>query len=112
MSRGVGGSIEVRAFRGTRQASVYRDVVVPERPFVRILVVAEQAGLSLLASLDPPGPHELDKDRARALAEEVTELRSSGELPDLDQDLVSLAEIARWCAHAREDAWLRIVRAA
>jgi hypothetical protein len=109
MSRGVGRPVEIRAFRGTRQASVYRDFVLPGPAFVHILEAAERQGLPLLMSLGRPGSQELDQAQARALAEEVTELRTSGELPDLDDDLTSLAEAARWCAHARrEDGWLRV----
>jgi hypothetical protein len=109
MSGGVGRPVEVRGFRGTRQASVYRDLVLPGPAFVHMLEAAERHGLPLLVSLARPGPQELDKAQARGLAEELTRLRTSGELPDLDEDLTSLAELARWCAHARrEDGWLRL----
>lgn len=103
--------VEVRAFRGPRQASVYQELVVAGSTFVRILVAAEQHRLPVLGSLDQHGPHELSKAQARDLAAEVTVLRSSGELTDVDDALTSLAELARWCAHAREGAWLRIQRA-
>lgn len=103
--------VEVRAFRGPRQASVYQELVVTGSTFVRILVAAEQHRLPVLGSLDQYGPHELGKAHARDLAAEVTVLRSSGELTDVDDALTSLAELARWCAHAREGAWLRIQRA-
>lgn len=87
---------------------MYRDLVLPESTFIRILEAAEQQRLPLLASLDQYGSQELDKVKALSLAEEVTLLRSSGGLPDLDDDLTSLAEVARWCARSREDAWLKI----
>ena len=108
MSTEVGEPVEIRAFRGTRQASVYRDLVVPRSTFVRILEAAERQGLPLLTSLVQQGPHELGKDQTHDLAAEMTVLRSSGELIDVDDDLTSLAELARWCAHAREGAWLTI----
>jgi hypothetical protein len=74
-----------------------------------MLEAAERQGLPVLASLDQIGPQDLDRARARGLAQELTQLRTSGELPDLDDDLTSLAELARWCAHARrEDGWLKI----
>ena len=87
---------------------MFRDVVLRLPTFVYILTAAKEQRLPLLASLGQSGSHELDKARAQDLAEELTRLRSSGELPDLDEDLTSLAELARWCAHAREEAWLTI----
>ena len=87
---------------------MYRDLVVPGSSFGRILEAAEGQRLPLLASLDRHGPRELDKGQAQDLAAELTVLRSSGELIDVDDDLTSLAELARWCVHAREEAWLTI----
>jgi hypothetical protein len=102
--------VEIRGFRGTRRASVYRGHVVPEGEFRRIAATAERRGLRLLATLDPHEERELGKREARTLATETTSLRVSGELADLDDDLTEIAEIARWCARAGEDAWLRIGR--
>jgi hypothetical protein len=76
--------------------------------FARILEAGAARDLSLLASLGPDGPHELEKDDARQLAAEATEVRMSGELHELDGDLVAIAEIARWCARAPARSWLRI----
>jgi predicted house-cleaning noncanonical NTP pyrophosphatase (MazG superfamily) len=101
-------SIEIRAFRGTRRTSVYREHVLSESAFGRILGAGRD--LSLLSSLDLDGRHELDKQGSRQLAEEATELRMSGELPELDDDLTVIAELARWCAHASGKARLTIVR--
>jgi len=101
-------SVEIRAFRGTRRASVYREHVLPEQVFARMLEVGERRGLALLSSIDQHGPHELDKQTARRLAEEATSLRMSGELPDLDDDLIAVCELARWCARASDDSWMRI----
>ena len=103
-----GAAVEVRAFRGTRRASVYREHVLPEKDFARILAAGKARRLALLSSLDQHGPHELDKASAKGLAEEATGLRMSGELPDLDGDLTAVIEVARWCAHASDDSWLRI----
>lgn len=108
MSSETGEQVEIRAFRGTRQASVYQELVLPASTFVRVLGAAVGHRLPVLASLDRHGPQELGKDGARDLAAEVTVLRSSGELADIDDELTSLAGVARWCAHAREGAWLRI----
>jgi hypothetical protein len=106
----VRGSVEIRAFRGTRRTSVYRGHVVSESAFGRILAVGSRRDLSLLSSLDRSGRHELDKSVANQLAHEATALRMSGELPELDGDLTVIAELARWCAHASGDSWLTIVR--
>ena len=101
-------AVQIRAFRGTRKASVYRELVLPESSFLRILLAGRRQGLALLASFDRAGPHELGKADARRLADEATRIRSSAELPELDGELTALAEVARWCARARDEAWLRI----
>jgi hypothetical protein len=100
--------VEIRAFRGTRRSSVYRGHVVTEDEFRRIAAAAARRGLALLPTLEPSETHELDKREARTLAAETTSLRVSGELPELDDDLTEIAEVARWCARASEHAWLRI----
>src|SRR5262245_60264710 len=94
------GSVELRAFRGTRRSSVYRDHLVAASEFGRVVVAAAEHGLPLLPSLDVYGRHSLDKAEAKRLAEEATELRMSGRLADLDDELTAIAEVARWCAHA------------
>jgi hypothetical protein len=103
-----GESVEIRAFRGTRRASVYRGHALGERAFRRIVDAGARRGLTRLASLDPGGADELDKRTARQLADEASRLRESAELPDLDPDLVAIAEVARWCARAPKGSWLRI----
>jgi hypothetical protein len=87
---------------------VYRAHVVPEADFARILEFGAARDMALLASLDPHVPHELDKEDARQLAAEATEIRMSGELLDLDGDLVAIAEVARWCARAPARSWMTI----
>jgi hypothetical protein len=101
-------TVEIRAFRGPRKASVYRDHVLREGTFARILTAADKERFALLSSLGQPGPHELDKAASMRLAEQLNQLRASGALVDIDDDLVAVAEVARWCAHAGEEAWLRI----
>jgi hypothetical protein len=103
-----GELVEIRAFRGSRRASVYREHALGEGAFRRIVAAGARNGLRRLASLDPYGPHKLDKATARQLAEEASRLRASAELPDLDADLVAIAEVARWCARAEKGSWLRI----
>jgi hypothetical protein len=75
--------------------------VLTEAAFVRILEVAAGEGLTLLPLLDQYGPHELGKADARQLADEATGIRASGALPDLDDDLTTIAEVASWCARHR-----------
>ena len=103
-----GGAVEVRAFRGKRRASVYREHALAEADFARILAAGTARGLSLLASLEPHGSHELDKTDARRLAEETTDVRIAADLPELDNELVAIAELARWCARTSGAAWLTI----
>jgi hypothetical protein len=103
-----GELVEISAFRGTRRASVYRVHALREGAFRRIRDAGARRGLRRLASLDPSRPHELDKTTAKQLADEATNLRASAELPDLDGDLVAIAEVARWCSRASERSWLRI----
>ncbi len=102
------GSVAIRAFRGNRRTSVYRDHVFTSAAFRRILEAGRRRGLPVLSSLDRNGPNPLGKQDARRLAAETTNLRRSGELTDLDEDLTGVAEVARWCAHAPDDAWVRI----
>jgi hypothetical protein len=100
--------VEVRAFRGTRRTSVYCEHRLADDDFARIHEAAAARGLPLLASLDPREPHELDKDGAHRLAEEMTDVRRSGDVPDLDADLTALTALARWCARAAKHSWLKI----
>jgi hypothetical protein len=88
----------VKAFRGTRRSSIYREFVLEDEAFDRIVAAA---GLDSLAG-------ELGKDEARRLAEQLTELRASAALPELDDHLTAIAELAHWCGRATGEAWLRI----
>src|ERR1700730_11883607 len=101
-------SVEIRSFRGTRRTSVFREHVLSENAFARILALGERQQLPLLSSLDKCGPHKLTKAEAQQLADEAGSLRSGGELRDLDADLTALAEVARWCARASGDSWMKI----
>jgi hypothetical protein len=103
-------AVEIRAFRGSRRTSVYHGHVLAQTAFARILEVAAARGLPLLSSLDSPGPHELDKPAADRLAKEATRLRAGADVPELDDDLTAVAEVAHWCARASGRSWLRIER--
>jgi hypothetical protein len=104
----IDSQVEIRAFRGSRRTSVYRKQLVAGESFARILAVAGRLRLGLLSSLDRLGARELGKRQARTIAEEATRIRASGELPDLDDDLIAFAEISRWCAHSSGGAWMKI----
>jgi hypothetical protein len=98
--------VVVRAFRGTRRSSVYREHVLSPVAFGRIVGAARDEGLGAVAALAEV--RELDKDAARRLGEEASRLRVTARILDLDDDLTALAAVANWCARASEDAWLRI----
>lgn len=100
--------VEFRAFRGDRRTSVYRGHAVDRGAYRRLLETATRQRLPLLASLNSRGQRELQKDEARRLAVEVSSLQADAELPELDRDLTLIAELARWCARTRGQAWLRI----
>jgi len=101
-------AVEVRAFRGTRRTSVYREHLLSDEDFARILEAGAARGLTTLASLDRHGPNELDKENARRLAEEMTRIRRNADVPDLDDDLTAIGELARWCARATGESWMKI----
>ena len=103
-----GQGVGIRAFRGTRKSSVYREHLVSEGAFARILGVGAKRGLSLLSALDRSGPHQLDKQEARDLVAETEIIRSGGELRELDDELVAIAEVARWCSRAPGESWMKI----
>jgi hypothetical protein len=97
--------MELRAFRGTRRSSVYRSHLLAESDVRRVREAARGLGLALLPSL---APGELDKRDARRLADELTRLRTSAALLELDDELAALAAVANWCARASGRAWLRV----
>jgi hypothetical protein len=97
--------VELRSFRGNRRSSVYRAHAVGPADAERIRRAASELGLPLLAALRPG---ELDKGGARRLADELTRLRASAALLEVDDELTALAAVANWCARAGGSAWLRI----
>ena len=99
---------ELRAFRGTRRSSVYRDHRVDGEAATRIARAAAAHGLPRLADLPGPGSADLDKRAARQLAEEATRLRATADLPELDADLTAIAEVAGWCGRAAGRSWLHV----
>ena len=71
-------AVEIRAFRGSRRTSVYREHVLSERAFAQILAAGERKELALLSSLDQYGHHELDKRKAAQLADDVKPVTPGG----------------------------------
>ena len=104
MSHTSAHDVSIRAFRGTRRSSVYRECIVPEHVFSDLVAAGESHALPTLASLAAHGPHQLDKGRARKLAREVAAIGT----PLHEPHLTALLEIARWCAHAKATSWLTI----
>jgi hypothetical protein len=76
-----------------------------QEAFGRIVAAAEGHGVILLSSRDQ---NELDKQKAREIADEVRSIRVGGKLIDLDDDLIAIAEVARWCARASDESWMTI----
>jgi hypothetical protein len=99
------GTVEFRAFRGTRRSSLYQVHSIDAASFARIRAAAGPHQLALLRSLEPG---QLDKQEARQLADELGALRATLELPDLDADLTTLGDVARWCSRASGEAWLTV----
>ncbi|MGN6799498.1 MAG: hypothetical protein ACTHKS_15260 [Gaiellaceae bacterium] len=99
--------VEARAFRGTRKKSVYRSHPLGYHHLVRIAAAGEQSGLALVAALGAL-PCEIEKEDAERLAAQLSELRLSGALLDLDDELTARAELARFCTRARGGAWLTV----
>ena len=97
--------LELRAFRGTRRSSLYRAHALRAADATLVRGAAAELGLPLLASL---ALGQLDKREARRLADELTRLRASAGLLELDDELTALAAVANWCARATGPAWLRI----
>ena len=102
--------VEFRALRGSRRSAVYRTHVVEAGSLNRIVQAAAQKRLAQLGQLRGVRPMQLEPPAARDLANELTRLRADAVLPDLDADLVALAEVANWCGRSRERASLRVSR--
>jgi hypothetical protein len=98
-SRRDSGQIDARA------ATSLTTSRAPHLPFVfrRLLAAGENHGLPLLSSLDPCGPHELDKQQAQKLADEVRVIENN------EPSVVAIAQLALWCARARANPWLSII---
>jgi hypothetical protein len=99
-------ALEIRACRGTRKSSVYLACTLDGTTVQRIRRVAARRQLPGLAAALDTG--DLPKDAARALARDTDTARASGELLDVDHELVELAGVANWCSRAPRGAWLSI----
>jgi hypothetical protein len=105
-----GEAVDVRAFRGTRPASVYREYIVGEGTFVRMLELGREKGLPILSLLDQYGSHEFDRMEAAQLLGEVEAVQASPGDDELAQHLLGIANVVRWCADAPDGGtWLTII---
>lgn len=84
---------------------MYRSHALAESDASRVREAARALGLALLSSL---APGELDKREARRLTDELTRLRASAALLELDDELTALAAVANWCARTGGRAWLQV----
>lgn len=100
--------VDVKAFRGTRAASIHREHVVPERLFERILLLASAYELHVLPALDQYGPHELSQQQAETVAEELAFLQPVVNDGALAPHLTALRDLAVWCARSGESSWMHI----
>jgi len=98
--------VEIRALRGSQRSSVYRECVVSDDLFRRLLTAAATRGFRSLTALEPHGPHKLDKQHAWRFAREVAEVQDSLREPEV----AAIIEVALWCAHATHSSWLTIRR--
>lgn len=102
-----GDSIAVRSHRGSRRASVFREHVLSERRFDDLVELARAHGAAHVVAPDPYGD-ELDKGRARRLADELRALRESA--PEaLAPHVAGLVDVFEYCAEAPDDAWAAVV---
>jgi hypothetical protein len=99
--------IEIRAFRGNRRSSVYREHVIGCAAFAPVLAAAREHGLPMLASLGTRSVR-LEPDGADRLAREASALREEVPSPALAGHLAAIADIARWCSRARGHSWMTI----
>jgi hypothetical protein len=100
--------VELRAYRGKRRASTYREHVVPEELFVRTLLLASAYELHQLPTLDQYGPFELNKEQARRVDDEVAFLSTVVNDVLLAPHLEAISAVAAHCWRHSGDAWLHI----
>lgn len=89
--------VEIRAYRGPQQTSVYKEHVIPEDLFSRLLHLASAYKLHQFQTLDPYGPFELNDQQARRLAEEVAFIGRIVNDDLLRPHLVAIKDVADYC---------------
>jgi Immunity protein 31 len=100
-----GEPIEVRAHRGSKRASVHRELVLSERQFDDLVEIAREHGADAVAGLDPY-QDGLDKAWAEAIAAELRALRPAR--PELQALIDQLTAVIDFCVEADGDAWISI----
>jgi hypothetical protein len=100
--------VEIRAHRGSRGASTNDEHVMPESLFSRLILLASAYNLHQLPTLDPYGPHELNAQQARRVAEEVSFVARVVNDPLLAPDLAAIRRVADYCWQHPGQSWLII----
>jgi hypothetical protein len=103
-----GEDIEVRAHRGRRRASIYREQLVSERMWDDLAALARANQGEAFLDVDP-WDDELDPGRADRVAASLEDLRplATGELVAAIDGLVA---VLRFCAESREEpSWVRVL---
>ncbi|HEY4346915.1 MAG TPA: hypothetical protein VGM80_04945 [Gaiellaceae bacterium] len=108
-AKGAEHGVEIRAFRGSRRSSVYREHVVSGRAFARVVAAGRERGLPILSAVAEQIPRELDPREARQLAREAEALEDDLRTAALAHHLAAISEVARWCARAPGRSWMTIV---
>ena len=85
---------------------MYRECVVSDALFRRLLAAGATRGFLSLKALEPRGQHKLDKKHARRFAREVAAVQDALREPEV----AAIIEVALWCAHATHNSWLTIRR--
>jgi hypothetical protein len=103
-----GEPVEIRAYRGSRRASTTDEHVMAESLFSRVILLASAYNLHQLPTLDPYGPHELNAQQARRVAEEVSFIAAVVNDPLLAPDLAAIQRVADYCWKHAGESWLII----
>jgi hypothetical protein len=105
-----GDVLRVRAFRGTRRSSLFREQLLAAAAVDSLQQAAARRGLTTIGTLGRDRSERRSKQQAAQLADELGILLRQLDLPELDAQLTQLLALTRWCARARGGAWLTLDR--
>lgn len=100
--------VEIRAYRGSRRASIYDEHAMPEDLFARLTLIASAYKLHQLSALDPYGPTELNREQARRVSEEAAFVAQTLNDPLLAPHLEAVQRVADYCWKHSGESWLVI----